>query len=390
MYTIKTMNKIAKEGLDLLKEDFSLCEENNYDGIILRSYNLHSENIPITCKAIARAGAGVNNIPLDKCSTQGIVVMNTPGANANAVKELVLLGVLLSARNVYRASNWVQSLDTSKEDIVKLVEKKKSNYTGLEIQGKKAGVIGLGAIGVLVANTLQDLGMEVYGYDPFLSVEAAWNINQNINKCDNLEFLLENCDFVSLHIPLLESTKRIINKKILETAKDGIKILNFARGGLVCDEGIIEAVESGKVGYYVTDFPNDKLLGYDNIICVPHLGASTPESEENCARMAVIQIQEFLSRGNIKNSVNYPDCDMGKIFSKMRICITHKNVPNMLGQISTILADGDVNIENMINKSKDDLAYTMIDVDVIPNDETVERLNIIEGVYMVRHILGNS
>ncbi len=387
MYYVKTLNKIAKEGLDLFdKEQINVSEkEENYDGVILRSYNLKEEVLPLTCKAVARAGAGVNNINIEECSKRGIVVMNTPGANANSVKELVLGAMFMAARNINKGIDWIQTLSKD-EDVASIVEKEKSNFKGNELLGKRVGVIGLGAIGVLVANALNDLGMEVYGYDPYLSVEAAWKINKNINRSIDLEKIFKRCDYITIHVPLNDSTRDTVNEELLSKAKKGITIINLARGGLVNDDAIIKAVESKKVKYYITDFPNEKLLGYENIICIPHLGASTPESETNCAKMAVTQLEDLLINGNISNSVNYPNCEMGPLNGNIRICITHENVPNMVSQISTILAKAEVNIGNMINKSKGEYAYTMIDVDSMPNDEAVELLNTIEKVSGVRLI----
>ena len=285
MYYVKTLNKIAKEGLDLFdKEQINVSEkEENYDGVILRSYNLKEEVLPLTCKAVARAGAGVNNINIEECSKRGIVVMNTPGANANSVKELVLGAMFMAARNINKGIDWIQTLSKD-EDVASIVEKEKSNFKGNELLGKRVGVIGLGAIGVLVANALNDLGMEVYGYDPYLSVEAAWKINKNINRSIDLEKIFKRCDYITIHVPLNDSTRDTVNEELLSKAKKGITIINLARGGLVNDDAIIKAVESKKVKYYITDFPNEKLLGYENIICIPHLGASTPESETNCER----------------------------------------------------------------------------------------------------------
>ncbi|WP_290770578.1 phosphoglycerate dehydrogenase [Anaerofustis sp.] len=383
MYKIKTFNKIAKEGLNLLGENVKVEDNDNYDGIILRSYNLNDENISDSCKVIARAGAGYNNVPVEQCTEKGVVVMNTPGANANAVKELVLCAFLLAARNVTKGANWIQTLDKN-DDVAKIVEKEKSNFKGNELLGKKVGVIGLGAIGVLVANALDALGMEVYGYDPYLSVEHAWSINKNINRSYDLERIFQRCDFVTIHVPLMDSTKDTVNKELLSKAKDNIKIINLARGGLVNDDAILEAVESGKVACYVTDFPNEKLLGNENIICIPHLGASTPESETNCAVMAARQVREYLENGNIKNSVNFPECDLGQMASKARICIIHKNIPNMVGQFSSLLASNDVNIANMINKSKGENAYTMIDIDSDVSEYTENTLKEVKGIISVR------
>lgn len=385
MYNIKTFNKIAKEGLKLFTEDYKIDKEENYDAVLLRSYKLHDEPLSSDCKVIARAGAGVNNIPIEECSKKGIVVMNTPGANANAVKELVIAAFLMASRNIVQGANWTSTLKGN-DDVAKTVENEKSNFKGNELKGKKVGVIGLGAIGVLVANALNDLGMKVYGYDPYLSVKSAWSINQNINRSFDIERIFKYCDYVTIHVPLMEATRDTVNAEILSTAKNGIKIINLARGGLVNDDAIVDAVESGKVSCYVTDFPNDKVVGRENIMCLPHIGASTPESEINCAVMATEQVKEFLETGNIKHSVNYPDCDMGAIASKARICITHENIPNMLGQFSSILASNNVNIANMLNKSRDNYAYTMIDIDSSIDDYVIETLQNIEAVSKIRII----
>ncbi len=383
MYKIKTFNKIAEEGLNLLGNNIQVEDTKDYDGIILRSYNLKEEPISDNCKIIARAGAGYNNVPVEDCTNKGIVVMNTPGANANAVKELVLCAFFMAARNIIKGTKWVQSLERN-EEVTNIIEKEKSNFKGNELAGKKVGVIGLGAIGVLVANALDALGMEVYGYDPYLSVEHAWSINKNINRSYDVEKIFEKCDFVTIHVPLMESTKDTVNKEILDKAKDNIKIFNLARGGLVNDDDILEAVNSGKVSCYVTDFPNEKLLGNENIICIPHLGASTPESETKCAVMAARQVREYLENGNIINSVNFPNCDLGAMESKARICIIHKNIPNMVGQFTSLLASNDVNIANMINKSKGENAYTMIDTDTDVSEYIEETLNNVDGIVSVR------
>ena len=389
MYKIKTFNKIAKEGLTQLGENIRVDKGEDYDGVILRSYNLHEEKLSDNCKVVVRAGAGVNNVPVDSCTEKGIVVMNTPGANANAVKELVIASLIMTARNLDKATDWVQTLKDKNVDVAKTVEKEKSNFKGNELQGKRVGVIGLGAIGVLVANALYELGMEVYGYDPYLSIEHAWSINKNINRSYDIERIFQRCDFVTIHVPLLESTKNLVNEQVLRNAKDGIKVLNLARGGLVDEDAILKAVEDGSVSYYVTDIPNEKVLGKENVICIPHLGASTVESEANCAVMAGKEIRDFLENGNIKNSVNFPECDLGDMASNARICIIHKNVPNMVGQISSLLASNDVNIANMINKSRGENAYTMIDVDNDVNDYIEKTLKEVEGITSVR-ILKND
>ena len=387
MYKIKTFNKISSTGLERLPDDFEITEGNDYDGIILRSYKMSEAELTDQLSAIARAGAGVNNIPVDFYSEKGVVVYNTPGANANAVKELVVLGMLLSTRKVVDGINWVQSLKDEDIDVAKEVESQKSNYKGPELAGKKVGVLGLGAIGAKTANVLEAMGMDVYGYDPFISIEAAWGLNCTIQRTSSIEWIFKNCDYVTIHIPLTDSTKCFVNSDLIAKAKDGIRILNFARGGLCEDTAIIEGVKSGKIASYVTDFPNKSILGYDNIIAIPHLGASTPESETNCAIMASEQIAEYLVNGNIINSVNYPDCMMGVRTKKVRIAINHMNVPNMVGQITTILANEGINISDMINKSKDKYAYTMLDIDDEVSADAIENLRSIEGVLKLRVLM---
>ncbi len=386
MYNIRTFNKIDNEGMKRLPSNFSVVDGDDYDGIILRSYNMTEAELTDKLCAVARAGAGVNNIPVDTYAQHGVVVFNTPGANANAVKELVILGMLLSARKAVEGINWVQSLKGTDINVEKEVEAQKAKYAGPELLGKKAGIIGLGAIGVKSANLLEAMGMEVTGYDPFISVEAAWGLNSTVKRTNSIEWIFENCDFVTIHIPLLDSTKCFVNDQLIARAKDGIRIMNFARGGLCSDDAIIRGVTSGKIACYVTDFPNEKLLGYENIITIPHLGASTPESETNCAIMAVDQIAEYLVNGNIINSVNYPNCNMGTCSAKSRVAINHKNVPNMVGQITTVMANNGINISDMINKSKGDYAYTMMDIDLEIADAALEELKKIEGVLKVRKI----
>lgn len=385
MYKIRTFNKIDNLGIKRITNEFELVNDENYDAIILRSFKLHDTPFPDSLLCVARAGVGVNNIPIDRCSEEGVVVMNTPGANSNAVKELVLLGMLLSTRDVLGGINWVNSVK-EEADVETLVEAQKSKFAGNELFGKKVGVIGLGAIGVKVSNALEDLGMDVYGYDPFLSVEAAWSVSRKVKRTSNLEWIVENCDYITIHIPLNDKTKKIFNHSLLAKAKKGIKIMNFARGALISNDILKEFLDDGTIGMYVTDFPNGEIIGLDNVICIPHLGASTPESEENCAIMAVDQTMEYLLTGNIKNSVNYPACNMGECHCKVRVCLNHKNIPNMVGQISTIMAGAGINIENMINKSKDENAYTMIDVQSDIPDVVIEQLKKIDGVHKVRQI----
>lgn len=387
MYSIKTLNKISPLGLKLFEEDkYSVSDsEENPDGIVLRSFVMHDMELPKSLKAVARAGAGVNNIPIEKCSEKGMVVFNTPGANANAVKELVVAGLLLSSRKIIEGIQWAKTLIGQGEDVPKLVEKGKSAFAGPEIRGKKLGVIGLGAIGVMVANAARALGMEVQGFDPYISVDSAWGLSRSVKKAADFKSLLENCDYITLHVPLTPETKDMINAEKFELMKKGIRLLNFSRGGLVNTEDLKKAIEDGIIDTYVTDFPDEELLQLDNVIAIPHLGASTPESEENCAVMAVTQLKDFLENGNIFNSVNFPDCRMVRS-SNYRLTIAHKNIPNMVGQISTILAKEHINILNMINKSKGNLAYTIIDAEKEINKDIISSLTNIEGILRVRVI----
>lgn len=391
MYKILTLNAISDAGLNKLPADkFVISDkEENPDGIILRSFDMHNMDIPATVMGIARAGAGTNNIPVDKCAEKGIVVFNTPGANANAVKELVLTGIFVSARNVIQGVEWAKSLK-GKENVPKLVEKGKSQFVGPEIKGKTLGVIGLGAIGVLVANAARNLGMEVIGYDPYLSVDAAWSLSSSVIKADSMEAVVRESDYITIHVPLNASTKGMFNDKLFEETKDGARLLNFARGELVDIPSLKRAIESGKIVNYVTDFPSEDLYDIENVILIPHLGASTPESEENCAEMASVEIREFLKYGNIKNSVNYPECIL-PYTGKCRISIAHKNIPNMLGAIATAVAKQNLNIDNMINKSKGDWAYSLVDIDDLcgKQDSIINALEEIEGVVRARIVCCN-
>ncbi len=387
MFKIKTLNKIAQEGLDLFNDNYDLVDEEAVDGILVRSAKMHEMELPDTLQAIGRAGAGVNNIPIEKCSEKGIVVFNTPGANANGVKELVIAGLLLSSRKVVDSIDWAKTLRDKGDEVPKLVEKGKSNFAGPEIKGKTLGIIGLGAIGVLVANNARSLGMNVLGYDPFISVESAWGLSRAVKRASSLEEILESADYISIHIPLREETKGLINKEKINQMKDGIRILNFSRAGLVNDADLEEGLKAGKIAMYITDFPNEKVLQLPNTICIPHLGASTPESEVNCAVMAVNQLKEYIENGNIINSVNYPACDMGQCQRDGRLTINHKNIPNMVGQITTVLAKYNINISDMINKSRKDWAYTLIDMDGKISEEAVKELENIDGVVKVRTIV---
>lgn len=386
MYKIKTYNKISKIGLSVFDDKYTIGDEvENADGAIVRSAALHDVEFPKDLKAIARAGAGTNTIPIERCSEQGIVVFNTPGANANAVKELVLAGLLISSRRVISAIEWAKTLKGDGDAVGKEVEKGKSAFAGPEIKGKTLGVIGLGAIGVLVANAANSLGMTVYGYDPYLSVKSAWNLTHNAIHIDDIKELYQKCDYITVHVPLTDSTKNTINAESIAMMKDGVRILNFARGGLVNDNDIKAALESGKVAAYVTDFPDDDLLCVDGVIAIPHLGASTPESEDNCATMAAKELIDYIENGNIVNSVNLPEITMPRSGEK-RICVIHKNIPNMLTAITGVVAQGGVNIENMLNKSRGDFAYTMLDINAADCNTISEQLSAIDGVIRVRVI----
>lgn len=385
---IQTLNKIATKGLDLFpRDEYEIASEfKEPDAIILRSFKMHQMELPSSLKAVARAGAGVNNIPIDKCSDQGIVVFNTPGANANSVKELVIAGLLLSSRQIYQGIEWTRSIKDQGAEIPKLVESNKKNFAGPEIRGKRLGIIGLGAIGVMVANAATALGMEVTGYDPFISVDSAWDLSRNVNKAKTMEGLLASSDYLTIHVPLNDKTRGLIDADKIALMKDNVRILNFARGGLVVNEDLIKAMDQGKVAFYVTDFPDESLLAHDKVIPLPHLGASTPEAEENCAVMAAGQLKTFLENGSITNSVNFPQCEMPMNQNGDRIIIANKNIPNMVGQITHILAAADINISDMINKHRDNIAYNIIDVNQGVDDSLVDEIKKIEGVVMARVI----
>ena len=352
-------------------------------GVLVRSAAMHDMDLPDSLLGIARAGAGVNNIPIDKCSEQGIVVFNTPGANANAVKELVLAGLFLASRKVVDGINWAQGLKGEGDAVAKLVEKGKSAYAGPEILGKKLGVIGLGAIGVLVANAAVALGMDVYGYDPYLSVDAAWKLSRHIHHANTLDEIYAACDYITVHVPLVPDTKGMLNAAAFAAMKDGVRILNFSRAGLVDSDAMLAALESGKVAAYVVDFPTDEMLGVANVVAIPHLGASTPESEDNCAVMAANQIKAYLEDGNIINSVNFPDVNVPRT-GDVRICVLHRNIPNMLAQISSLVSACGVNIESMTNKSRKDLAYTVLDIAGAVADDVPDKIASIDGIIRVR------
>jgi D-3-phosphoglycerate dehydrogenase / 2-oxoglutarate reductase len=386
MYRIQTLNVIDPKGLENFPAgDYAISEkEANPDAIILRSFTMHDMELPASLKAVARAGAGVNNIPVDRCTEKGIVVFNTPGANANGVKELIIAGLLLSSRDIVESLSWAKSLIGQGEEVPALIEKGKKQFAGQEIQGKKLGVIGLGAIGVLVANAAQALGMKVLGYDPYMSVKQALRLSSNVLWMHGLENLLAEADYITLNLPLLKETKEYIDKEKIARMKQGVRILNFARGGLVKNSDLAEALESGKVHRYVTDFPNEEILKMKHTIAIPHLGASTAESETNCAIMAVDQVREYLENGNIINSVNFPQAEMDRN-GGARILIANKNVPNMVSQISSVLAQDHVNISNMLNKNKNEIAFNIIDVDRPTLDDSIrKKLETIDGVFMVR------
>ncbi|MDT8861392.1 phosphoglycerate dehydrogenase [Alkalihalobacillus sp. MEB130] len=388
--TIKTLNNIAQSGLNVFKDQYTIDNESdNPDAILVRSFNMHSLEFGNDLKAIARAGAGVNNIPVDKCTEQGIVVFNTPGANANAVKELVLTTLMASSRNLFAGVEWAKSLKGEGDQVPKLVEAGKKQFVGKEIKGKTLGVIGLGAIGALVANDALDLDMDVIGFDPFISVNTAWNLSRNVQRAMSIEELFANSDFITVHVPLTEDTKGMFNKETFSIMKEGVHILNFSRDGLVNEEDIASALESGKVGKYITDFPNENVLTMKNAVPIPHLGASTHESEENCAIMAARQVKEFLETGNIKNSVNFPNAAI-PYTGKRRVAAFHKNVPNMVGQITTAISEYNLNIADMVNRSRGDYAYTMIDIENKVNGEVipglVEKITQIEGIVSTRVI----
>ncbi len=386
-YKIQTLNKISPEGLSLFPSDsYQVSAEiANPDAILVRSQAMHDLEFAPSVKAVARAGAGVNNIPIEKLSPKGIVVFNTPGANANAVKELVICGLLLSSRRVVQGITFARTSAPRTAELNKVIEKEKAKFVGPEIRGKKLGVVGLGAIGVMVANDALALGMQVSGFDPYISVEAAWGMSREVKRAKSLESLLAESDYITIHVPLSDKTKGLIGKDKFPLMKKGLRLINFARGPLVDNAALKDAVKAGIVSAYVTDFPEPDLLDLDEVIAMPHLGASTPESEENCAVMAVRQLMEFLENGNIKNSVNFPDCEMVPS-GRTRILIANRNVPAMVGQITTLLAREKVNIADMLNKGKGDYAYNIIDIDSGVSEGALTALRAIEGVIMVRAI----
>ncbi|MDR1065953.1 MAG: phosphoglycerate dehydrogenase [Clostridiales bacterium] len=386
MHDILALNKISTAGLKNLPADryavLNDCE--NPDGILVRSFKMHDFETGSNLLAVARAGAGTNNIPVKQYAEKGVVVFNTPGANANAVKELVIAGLILSSRKIIQGAAWVQA-HKSEHDLAQLVEKEKSEFTGPEIFGKKLGVIGLGAIGALVANAAYALGMEVYGFDPFISVDSAWKLSVGVNKTLSIEAIFSTCDYVSIHAPLTDETKNLFSGESFSLIKPGLRLLNFSRGELIDNATLKKALDDGRIASYTTDFPTPELLTYDNVVAIPHLGASTPESEENCAAMAAAQLREYIDFGNISNSVNFPDCSR-PYTGKKRICALHRNVPNVVASLSKAVADRGVNIDNMTNNSKGDYAYTMLDVDANINDGVENNLKSIEGVLRTRII----
>ena len=386
MKKIYCLNAISGKGTALFNENFELTENmQEAAGVLVRSASMHEMELPDELLAVARAGAGVNNIPLDACAEKGVVVFNTPGANANGVKELVIAGLMMASRDITGGIDWVKA---NREDagIAKSVEKAKKAFAGCEIKGKKLGVIGLGAIGAEVANAAAALGMEVYGYDPFISVNAAWMLSRNVRHITSVDTIYRECDYITVHVPLLDSTRGMINKDCIAQMKNGVVVLNFARDVLVNEDDMAEALKAKKVKAYVTDFPNPKSANMEGAIVIPHLGASTEESEDNCAKMAVEEIMDYIENGNIRNSVNFPACDMGVCQMASRVAVMHLNIPNMIGQVTGTLAAGNVNISDMTNKSRDKYAYTLLDLESAPDTATVEKLKEIKGVLRVRVI----
>ena len=386
MYQVHYLNKISPKGTDLWTDNYQVTDQmDGAEAILVRSAAMHDMEFPNSLAAVARAGAGVNNIPLDRCAQQGIVVFNTPGANANGVKEMAICGMLLGSRDVVGGIQWVKSIKDD-GDVAKKVEKGKSQFAGNEIMGKKLGVIGLGAIGGPLANTAISLGMQVYGFDPYISIDAAWHLNSNIIPVSSREEIYEMCDIITLHVPLLDSTKHMINAETLSVMKDGVILLNFARDKLVDDDALEAALKSGKVKRYITDFPNDKTAGMEGVVAIPHLGASTEEAEDNCAMMAVRQVMDYMENGNITNSVNYPACNLGICTKPGRVVILHKNIPNMITRFTSRFADRHINISDMLNRSKGEYACTMLDLDDPTPSDLASELEKIDGVIRVRVI----
>jgi D-3-phosphoglycerate dehydrogenase len=383
MYKYKCLNPIAKIGLNNFTDQYQTVDSvDEAEGILVRSANMLEMEFSDSLLAIARAGAGVNNIPLDRCAEQGIVVFNTPGANANGVKEMVLAAMLIASRDIIGGTEWVKA-NAGDPEIAKLTEKSKKKFAGTEIFGKKLGIIGLGAIGVRVANAARQLGMEVYGYDPYLSIDAAWRLSSDVKHVTNVDDIYSKCDIITIHVPALDSTKGMINKDAIAKMKKGVILINLARDILCNEADVLSGINAGKIRKYVTDFPNPVIAGHDGCIVIPHLGASTEESEDNCAVKAVLELKDYLENGNINNSVNFPNCDMG-ICSKPRVAIFHKNVANMISQFTTVLGTAGMNISDMTNKSKGDYAYTLIDLEDTVTDEMVKKLSKVDGVIRVR------
>ena len=386
MYQYYYLNNISDKGTAIWTDEYQKTEDiERAQAIVVRSAAMHDMDFTQDLLAVARAGAGVNNIPLDRCAQQGIVVFNTPGANANGVVELAICGMLLGSRDVIGGINWVQSIKDT-PDVAKQVEKGKSKFAGHEIAGKSLGVIGLGAIGGPLANAACKLGMTVYGCDPYISIDAAWHLDSNIIPVKTRDEIYENCDIITLHVPLVDNTKKMINREAIAKMKDGVVLLNFARDLLVDDDALEEALSSGKISRYITDFPNDRTAGMAGVVAIPHLGASTEESEDNCAKMAIKQVMDYLKNGNIANSVNFPACNMGKCTKAMRLTILHRNIPNSLGQFTSVLANENINISDLMNRSKGEYAYTMLDLDSVPSGNAIAELNKINGVLRVRAI----
>lgn len=384
MYKYHCLNPIAKVGLERFTPEYAATADiSEADGILVRSASMHEMELPENLLAVARAGAGVNNIPLDRCAEKGIVVFNTPGANANGVKELVIAGMLLASRDIVGGIEWVKSAKDNAE-IAKAVEKEKKNFAGTEIEGKKLGIIGLGAIGVRVANVAKHLGMEVYGYDPYVSVDAAWNLSRDVHHVLNVDDIYEYCDIITIHVPLMDSTRGMVNEEAVSKMKRGVILMNFARDVLMDEKAVLKGIRSGRVRKYVTDFPNTITAGQDGCIVIPHLGASTEESEDNCAKMAVKELRNYLENGNIINSVNYPSCDMGVCTKAGRIAVFHKNKANMITKFAACFGDAGINISDMTNKSRGEVAYTMIDVETKADEEIIEKLRSIGDVFRVR------
>ncbi|MCI7791188.1 MAG: phosphoglycerate dehydrogenase [Lachnospiraceae bacterium] len=384
MYQYHCLNPISSIGLKRFTDNYQKTDDiAQAEGVLVRSASMHEMEMPRNLLAVARAGAGVNNIPLEKCAEDGIVVFNTPGANANGVKELVIAGMLLASRDIVGGIKWVED-NKEKESIAKDAEKEKKNFAGTEIAGKKLGIIGLGAIGVKVANAAVNLGMEVYGYDPYLSVDAAWSLSRDVKHVINVDDIYSQCDFITIHVPLMDSTKGMINAEAIEKMKPGVIILNFARDLLANEKDVLAGLEAGKIRKYVSDFANPTTAGHPGCIVIPHLGASTEESEDNCAKMAVDELRNYLENGNIKNSVNYPNCDMGVCASAGRVAVLHKNIANMITQFTGAFGEAGINISDMTNKSRGEYAYTLMDIESPANDTIIDKLKNIDGVFRVR------